>query len=360
MQELLELRREKKLRDEELHILRASQNECASMARDIELLQACVEQQRQHLVDVQKNREKRVDTRIGLVGLLEALSKKEKMARDRLVEQHEQQYRALWQNFTIVNQHYAQLRAQFDEATKKNEMHTQMLCMANAHLQKEISVQYSVMDDLKKTGSVTALVTRLKQAEQETAQQKLFYMQHVEAQSRNICFQIFTEHLRSLETGYSESIASMHEYYRQQMSLPRMDIVLQQVVSVAKDRQLRQQQAEIDRLQKIVDADEVSRLKKMLTGFVDTIRRTKEQCAELQQRASKADVLTVRMEKMDEMNRDLMKSRDALQIKLFNVTLENQKSANVLRDLMAANKTRDTLFATRMRAVVDEFLTKKQ
>lgn len=360
MQELLELRREKKLRDEELHILRASQNECASMARDIELLQACVEQQRQHLVDVQKNREKRVDTRIGLVGLLEALSKKEKMARDRLVEQHEQQYRALWQNFTIVNQHYAQLRAQFDEATKKNEMHTQMLCMANAHLQKEISVQYSVMDDLKKTGSVTALVTRLKQAEQETAQQKLFYMQHVEAQSRNICFQIFTEHLRSLETGYSESIASMHEYYRQQMSLPRMDIVLQQVVSAAKDRQLRQQQAEIDRLQKIVDADEVSRLKKMLTGFVDTIRRTKEQCAELQQRASKADVLTVRMEKMDEMNRDLMKSRDALQIKLFNVTLENQKSANVLRDLMAANKTRDTLFATRMRAVVDEFLTKKQ
>ena len=65
MQELLELRREKKLRDEELHILRASQNECASMARDIELLQACVEQQRQHLVDVQKNREKPDLERLG-------------------------------------------------------------------------------------------------------------------------------------------------------------------------------------------------------------------------------------------------------------------------------------------------------
>ena len=342
--QIVELKREQAQRLEEVCILRESQRDCISMTEDIQHMQNCIEEQRKHML---RTSERHVDPGVGLHALLRALSDKERERRQDLLlsvhvlekerktlmsaataSQHE--YTTLMQNFQVLNEYctgisqqlwFVAANAEMEEQKNREATGTiERLNQANKHLQKEIKVQYACIEEQRRhmrgehrdgDVGIHMLIESVKQNEVVFFQEKLAahgIMVHPRYQSPVI----------QNTSDPSFGNGATHEAIAKQR-----DEITTQRDEITKLREVND--VVVGRSKKLcivlhglldVKTTEITKMKALLTKLVHSLSEKKLQMEELV--ASNLKLKTINVE--------ALKSRDGLQVKLYNVILEKQKS----------------------------------
>ena len=356
--QIVELKREQAQRLEEVCILRESQRDCISMTEDIQHMQNCIEEQRKHML---RTSERHVDPGVGLHALLRALSDKERERRQDLLlsvhvlekerktlmsaataSQHE--YTTLMQNFQVLNEYctgisqqlwFVAANAEMEEQKNREATGTiERLNQANKHLQKEIKVQYACIEEQRRhmrgehrdgDVGIHMLIESVKQNEVVFFQEKLAahgIMVHPRYQSPVI----------QNTSDPSFGNGATHEAIAKQ----RDEITTQRDEITTQRDEITTQRDEITKLREVNDVvvgrskklcivlhglldvktTEITKMKALLTKLVHSLSEKKLQMEELV--ASNLKLKTINVE--------ALKSRDGLQVKLYNVILEKQKS----------------------------------
>jgi chromosome segregation ATPase len=370
--QIVELKREQAQRLEEVCILRESQRDCISMTEDIQHMQNCIEEQRKHML---RTSERHVDPGVGLHALLRALSDKERERRQDLLlsvhvlekerktlmsaataSQHE--YTTLMQNFQVLNEYctgisqqlwFVAANAEMEEQKNREATGTiERLNQANKHLQKEIKVQYACIEEQRRhmrgehrdgDVGIHMLIESVKQNEVVFFQEKLAahgIMVHPRYQSPVI--QNTSD--PSFGNGAThEAIAKQRDEIttqRDEITTQRDEITTQRDEITTQRDEITTQRDEITKLREVNDVvvgrskklcivlhglldvktTEITKMKALLTKLVHSLSEKKLQMEELV--ASNLKLKTINVE--------ALKSRDGLQVKLYNVILEKQKS----------------------------------
>ena len=384
--QIVELKREQAQRLEEVCILRESQRDCISMTEDIQHMQNCIEEQRKHML---RTSERHVDPGVGLHALLRALSDKERERRQDLLlsvhvlekerktlmsaataSQHE--YTTLMQNFQVLNEYctgisqqlwFVAANAEMEEQKNREATGTiERLNQANKHLQKEIKVQYACIEEQRRhmrgehrdgDVGIHMLIESVKQNEVVFFQEKLAahgIMVHPRYQSpvvqntsdpsfgNGATHEAIAKQRDEITTQRDEITTQRDEIttQRDEITTQRDEITTQRDEITTQRDEITTQRDEITKLREVNDVvvgrskklcivlhglldvktTEITKMKALLTKLVHSLSEKKLQMEELV--ASNLKLKTINVE--------ALKSRDGLQVKLYNVILEKQKS----------------------------------
>jgi hypothetical protein len=373
--EIIALKLEQAQRNEEVCILRESQRDCISMAEDIQHMQNCIEEQRRHML---RTSGRNVDADVGLQALLSVLSKKERQKRQDLVlsvrflEQErtklaavaaasQDEYAALMHNFKALSEHCTAISTQLwfvaanleSEELKHREAcgTAQLLNQANKHLQKELQVQYACIEEQRRhmrsehrdgEVGIHMLIESVKQNELALFHEKLT-AQGVVVQTRyerplkHKTLPV-TSDLQSVEKATREDNAKLCEdnaKLREDNAKLRED-----------NAKLREDnEVVVGRSKKLcivlhglldVKTTEITKMKALLTKLVHSLSEKKLQMEELVQSNLKLKTINV----------EALKSRDSLQVKLYNVVLEKQRSDTEMQALQTTTRALQTQVKT--------------
>lgn len=342
MTEIIELKMEQAQRGEEVCILRKSQRDCISMTQDIQLMQNCIEEQRKHML---RTTERNVDPGVGLHALLRALSDKERQKRQDLMlsvhflEQErktlmstanasQDEYAALMQNFQALSEYCTGISQQlwFVAANLETEEHktreaasaVERLNIANKHLQKEMKVQYACIEEQRRhmrgehrdgDVGIHMLIESVKQNEFALFQEQLA--------AHGIMVQP-----RYKSPVIQHALPAPAEHHKHVHDGATRDEITKQRDEITKLREANE--VVVGRSKKLcivlhglldVKTTEITKMKTLLTKLMHSLAEKKLQMEELV--ASNLKLKTINVE--------ALKSRDCLQVKLYNVILEKQK-----------------------------------
>ena len=366
--EIIALKLEQAQRNEEVCILRESQRDCISMAEDIQHMQNCIEEQRRHML---RTSGRNVDADVGLQALLSVLSKKERQKRQDLVlsvrflEQERtklaavaaashDEYAALMHNFQALSEHCTAISTQLwfvaanleSEELKHREAcgTVQLLNQANKHLQKELQVQYACIEEQRRhmrgehrdgEVGIHMLIESVKQNELALFHEKLT-AQGVVVQTR------YERPLQHKTLPVTSDLHSVEKATREDNAKLRED-----------NAKLRDDNAKlrednevvVGRSKKLcivlhglldVKTTEITKMKALLTKLVHSLSEKKLQMEELVQSNLKLKTINV----------EALKSRDSLQVKLYNVVLEKQRSDTEMQALQTTTRALQTQVQT--------------
>ena len=366
--EIIALKLEQAQRNEEVCILRESQRDCISMAEDIQHMQNCIEEQRRHML---RTSGRNVDADVGLQALLSVLSKKERQKRQDLVlsvrflEQErtklaavaaasQDEYAALMHNFQALSEHCTAISTQLwfvaanleSEELKHREAcgTAQLLNQANKHLQKELQVQYACIEEQRRhmrgehrdgEVGIHMLIESVKQNELALFHEKLT-AQGVVVQTR------YERPLKHKTLPVTSDLQSVEKATREDNAKLRED-----------NAKLRDDNAKlrednevvVGRSKKLcivlhglldVKTTEITKMKALLTKLVHSLSEKKLQMEELVQSNLKLKTINV----------EALKSRDSLQVKLYNVVLEKQRSDTEMQALQTTTRALQTQVKT--------------
>ena len=366
--EIIALKLEQAQRNEEVCILRESQRDCISMAEDIQHMQNCIEEQRRHML---RTSGRNVDADVGLQALLSVLSKKERQKRQDLVlsvrflEQErtklaavaaasQDEYAALMHNFQALSEHCTAISTQLwfvaanleSEELKHREAcgTAQLLNQANKHLQKELQVQYACIEEQRRhmrgeyrdgEVGIHMLIESVKQNELALFHEKLT-AQGVVVQTR------YERPLKHKTLPVTSDLQSVEKATREDNAKLRED-----------NAKLREDNAKlrednevvVGRSKKLcivlhglldVKTTEITKMKALLTKLVHSLSEKKLQMEELVQSNLKLKTINV----------EALKSRDSLQVKLYNVVLEKQRSDTEMQALQTTTRALQTQVKT--------------
>ena len=366
--EIIALKLEQAQRNEEVCILRESQRDCISMAEDIQHMQNCIEEQRRHML---RTSGRNVDADVGLQALLSVLSKKERQKRQDLVlsvrflEQErtklaavaaasQDEYAALMHNFQALSEHCTAISTQLwfvaanleSEELKHREAcgTAQLLNQANKHLQKELQVQYACIEEQRRhmrgehrdgEVGIHMLIESVKQNELALFHEKLTAQGVVvhtryEKPLKHKTLPV-TSDLQSVEKATREDNAKLREdnaKLREDNAKLRED----NEVVVGRSKKL------CIVLHGLLDVKttEITKMKALLTKLVHSLSEKKLQMEELVQSNLKLKTINV----------EALKSRDSLQVKLYNVVLEKQRSDTEMQALQTTTRALQTQVKT--------------
>ena len=359
--EIIALKLEQAQRNEEVCILRESQRDCISMAEDIQHMQNCIEEQRRHML---RTSGRNVDADVGLQALLSVLSKKERQKRQDLVlsvrflEQErtklaavaaasQDEYAALMHNFKALSEHCTAISTQLwfvaanleSEELKHREAcgTAQLLNQANKHLQKELQVQYACIEEQRRhmrsehrdgEVGIHMLIESVKQNELALFHEKLT-AQGVVVQTR---YERPLKHKTLPVTSDLQSVEKATREDNAKLCEDNAKLREDNEVVVGRSKKL------CIVLHGLLDVKttEITKMKALLTKLVHSLSEKKLQMEELVQSNLKLKTINV----------EALKSRDSLQVKLYNVVLEKQRSDTEMQALQTTTRALQTQVKT--------------